>query len=128
MVHSCILSSPCCILLVDRPSGLGLHWAQSTTLRDAYGLRWHVVVVEQVQCDPQTYLAGSEGCRSCPEGAECEGGRSYPVNREGFWGDGGGAVEGERLHEFYNCETLAGATCLRNFQCKVGCVRSRLIA
>ena len=75
----------------------GLHWVQVTELRDEYGLHWHVVVVEKMQCSVGSYL-GSESCAVCPDGAVCNGGLEQPTNKDGFWGDLGGG--GNRLHEF----------------------------
>ena len=64
------------------------------------------------------YNKAKDKCLSCPEGAECAGNGTQPVNIDGWWGDRGGKSEG--TYEFYPCETLAGAVCEANFECRKG--------
>ena len=93
--------------VADESAHLGLYWFQSLELRDEYGLHWHVVTAEAVQCDRGYFVdptfrrsgfavgAGEAGttaggkawCLACPQGAVCAGGAYLPFPKPGFWVD-----------------------------------------
>ena len=65
-----------------------IYWVQAKELQDERGLRWHVVVVERMQCTYGFYLDPEKSsCLSCPEGAYCPGSDVVPVPRNGYWSD-----------------------------------------
>lgn len=71
-------------------SEAGLFWAQSRELLDGYGLHWHIVVVEQVDCDRGYYqrdqleMDGSL-CSKCPQYKTCRGGAWLPMPKKGYF-------------------------------------------
>jgi hypothetical protein len=57
--------------------GTGLCWVKSAEIKDEFGLHWHVVAVEVVQCGVGSYLDNDlvDGypCVQCPEHTTCDG-------------------------------------------------------
>jgi hypothetical protein len=57
--------------------GVGLCWVKSTEFTDAFGLHWHIVVVEVAHCTKGSYLneglVGGYPCVKCPAETVCDG-------------------------------------------------------
>ena len=65
-------------------------------------------------CKKDYYLT-EHGCELCPDGAVCRGGKSLPVNIDGYWGDSRNTASFRAA--FYAC---AEGACLSSFECAEG--------
>ena len=81
------------VLIFQDETTSEIYYAMSQELKDAYGLRWHVVTVERVKCDYGYYSPaslesqGGQECVECPAGAICKGGTAMPYPKPGYWID-----------------------------------------